>query len=169
MTGHFLVLESLAGILPAAGRTDRAMRDRHAVAGAEAGEIPALHTAGKTFAGRSTGDVDILTDDKMVRRDLGTHRNKGVVIDAEFGELALGLDLGDREVAAVGFGRRLHLALAGAELKRDVAVLGEETRHPDLLCENSGAHLSLLHALQLDLDVDAGGEIELHKRIDRLR
>src|SRR5580704_6962721 len=65
MARHFLVLERLAGILTAAGRTDRAVRDRHAVARAEAGEIPALHAAGKALAGRSAGDVDILTDEKM--------------------------------------------------------------------------------------------------------
>src|ERR1700744_2497874 len=56
----FLVLEGLAGVLAAAGRTDRAVRDRHAVARAQAGEIPALHAAGKTLAGRGAGDVDIL-------------------------------------------------------------------------------------------------------------
>ena len=91
-----------------------------------------------------------------------------VVVDAELGELALGLDLGDGEVAAVGLGGALHLALAGAELQRDVAVLvlgavgddlaiaeaqhrhrhmlaglGEEARHPDLLCDHSGTHVSI--------------------------
>src|SRR5580704_14235922 len=66
MTGHLLVLEGLAGVLAAAGRTDRTVRDRHAVARAEAGEIPALHAAGKALAGRSAGDVDILTDDEMI-------------------------------------------------------------------------------------------------------
>ena len=103
----------------------------------------------------------------MVGRDLGADRNQRVVVDAEFGELALGLDLGDREVAAIGLGRALHLAHAGAELQRHVAVLflgamthdlaiaepqhrhrhmlaglGEETRHPDFLCEHPGTHLS---------------------------
>src|SRR5665647_1203596 len=38
MTGHLLVLEGLAGVLTAAGRTDRAVRDRHAVRGAQAAE-----------------------------------------------------------------------------------------------------------------------------------
>src|SRR5579862_6400599 len=116
MAGHFLVLEGLAGVLAAAGRADRAVRDRHAVARPEAGEIPALHAAGKTLAGRSAGDVDILADDEMIGRDLGADRDQAVVVDAEFGELALGLDLGDREMAAVGLGSALHLALAGAEL-----------------------------------------------------
>src|ERR1700728_131046 len=97
MAGHLLVLEGLAGVLTAAGRADRAMRDRHAVARAQAGEIPALHAAGKTLAGRSTGDVDILADDEMIGRDLGADRDQPVVVDAKFGELALGLDLGDGE------------------------------------------------------------------------
>ena len=59
----------------------------------------------------------------MVGGDLGADRDQRVVIDAELGELALGLDLGDGEMAAVGLGRALHLARAGAELQRDVAVL----------------------------------------------
>src|ERR1700739_3544231 len=58
MTGHLFVLKSLAGIRPTTGRTDRAMRNRHAVAGAQAAEIPALHTAGPALAGRSAGDID---------------------------------------------------------------------------------------------------------------
>src|SRR6204780_4876272 len=55
MAGHFLVLEGLAGVLAAAGRTDRTVRDRHAVGGAQTAEIPALHAAGKTLTDRSTG------------------------------------------------------------------------------------------------------------------
>src|ERR1700684_3444323 len=97
MAGHLLILESLAGVLAAAGRADGAVRDRHAVARAEAGGIPALHAAGKTLAGRSAGDVDILADDKMIRRDLGADRDQAVVVDTKFGELALGLDLGERQ------------------------------------------------------------------------
>src|SRR5215217_74415 len=42
VTGHLLVLERLAGILASAGRTDRTMRDRDAVGGAQATEVPAL-------------------------------------------------------------------------------------------------------------------------------
>src|SRR5580700_2848916 len=168
MAGHLLVLESLARVLAAAGRADRAMRDRYAMARPQAGEIPALHAAGKALAGRSTGNVDILADDEMIRRDLGADRDQPVVVDPELGELALGLDLGDGEVAPVGLGGALYLALAGAELQRDIAVLvlgavsddlaiaqakhrhrhmlaclGEEARHPDLLCEHSGTHVSI--------------------------
>src|ERR1700704_4452615 len=60
VTGHLLVLERLAGILASAGRTDRTMRDRDAVGGAKAAEVPALDTAGKTLADRGAGDVDEL-------------------------------------------------------------------------------------------------------------
>src|SRR5215470_10112631 len=48
--GHLLVLEGLAGILAAAGRAVRAVRDRHAVGGAKAAEIPPLHRPGETLA-----------------------------------------------------------------------------------------------------------------------
>ena len=140
----------------------------NAVAGPQAAEIPALHAAGEALAGRGAGDVDILADDEMVGRDLGADRNERVVVDAEFGELALGLDLGDGEMAAVGLGRALHLAHAGAELQRHVAVLlfgamaddlaiaqaqhrdrhmlaglGEEAGHSDFLCEHPGTHLQI--------------------------
>jgi hypothetical protein len=43
--------------------------------------------------------------------------------DAELGDLALGLDLGDGELAALGLRHVLDLAGADAELQRDVAVL----------------------------------------------
>src|SRR5579862_3010408 len=48
--------------------------------------------------------------------------------------------------------------------------LGEEAHHPDLLCEHSGTHVFIPYrALELDLDVDAGGKVEIHQRIDGLR
>src|ERR1700693_4296421 len=91
MAGHFLVLEGLARVLPATGRAVRTMRDRDAVRGAQAGEIPALHRAGESLADGSTGHIDILADDEMIGGDLGTDRDQAVLADAEFGELALGL------------------------------------------------------------------------------
>src|SRR5580692_2368999 len=123
MSRHLLVLERPSGILAAAGRAYRAVRDRHAMARPQATEIPALHAAGPAFAGRCAGDVDILPDDKMICGDLRADRNERIVINAEFGQLALRLDLGDGKMAAIGLGRALHLARAGAELQRDVAVL----------------------------------------------
>src|SRR5579872_320859 len=63
-----------------------------------------------------------------------------------------------------------------------LAGLGKDPRHPDLLCDHSGAHLSCfllflpanfftdgLEGSELDLDVDAGREIELHQRVHGLR
>src|SRR3982751_5603000 len=113
MAGHLLVLEGLAGVLTAAGRTDRAVRHRHAVGGAKAAEIPALHAAGKALADRSAGNVDKLPDQEMVRRDFGANRDHRVIADAKLGDRALGLDLGDGEAATLGLARVLHLAGAG--------------------------------------------------------
>src|SRR5581483_8697092 len=50
MTGHFLVLERLAGILTTARAADRPVRDRNAVRGTQAPEIPPLHAARKALA-----------------------------------------------------------------------------------------------------------------------
>src|SRR6185312_4349875 len=164
--GHLLVLPGLAGILTAAGRTDRTVRDRHAVGGAQAAEIPALHAAGEALADRGAGDVDELADDEMVGLYLGADRYQRVLRHAEFRELALRLDLGDGEPAALGLRNGDGLAGTRAELQRDVTVrlgravaqhlaiaqlqhghrdmfagLREDPRHPDLLCDHSGAHL----------------------------
>src|SRR5690349_19241472 len=49
VAGHLLVLPGLARVLTTTGRTDRAMRDRHTVRGAQTAEVPALHTAGKAL------------------------------------------------------------------------------------------------------------------------
>src|ERR1700749_3294458 len=166
VAGHLLVLEGLAGVLTAAGRTDRAVRDRDAVGGAQAAEVPALHTAGKALADRGAGDVDELADDEMVGLDLGADRDQRVFRHAELGKLALGFDLGDRELAAFRLRHVNGLARARTELKRDVTVLlgravtddlaiaelehghrdvltglRKDPRHPDLLCDHSGAHL----------------------------
>src|SRR5437660_7383978 len=84
VAGHLLVLEGLAGILTAAGRTDRTVRDRHAVGGAQTAEIPALHAAGKTLTDRGAGDIDELTDHEMIGLDFGADRNQRVLRDAEF-------------------------------------------------------------------------------------
>src|SRR6185437_5759462 len=79
MAGHLLVLPGLAGVLAAAGRTDRAVRDRHAVGGPQTAEIPALHAAGEALTDRGAGDVDELADDEMVRLDLGADRDQRVL------------------------------------------------------------------------------------------
>src|SRR5262245_15175871 len=76
VAGHLLALEGLARVLAAASRPMRTMRDRHAMRGAQAAEVPALHRPGKTLADRRAGHVDILADDKMVGRDLGGDREQ---------------------------------------------------------------------------------------------
>src|SRR6185312_1900298 len=192
MTGHLLVLEGLARILAAAGRTDRAVRDRNAVRSAQAAEIPALHAARKTLADRGTGNVNELADDKVIREQLGAHRDHAIGRNAEFDKLHLRLDLRRGEVAAHRLRDVLYLASARAELQRDVAVLfrravrehlaafdlehshrhvlarvRKDAGHADLLCDHAGAHCS--RSLQLDFDVDARGEVELHQRVHRLR
>ncbi len=88
VAGHLLVLPGLAGVLTAAGRTDRTVRDRHAVSGAQTAEVPALHAAGKTLTDRGAGDVDELADDEVVGLDLGADRDQRVLGDAEFRDLA---------------------------------------------------------------------------------
>src|SRR5215475_4146560 len=65
MAGHLLVFESLARILPATGRAVRAVRDGHAVAGAQAAEIPALHRPRPTLAGGGAGHVYVLADHEV--------------------------------------------------------------------------------------------------------
>src|ERR1700682_2775170 len=205
MAGHLLVLEGLAGILTSTGRTDRTMRYRDTVGGAKAAEIPALDAAGKTLADRGAGDVDELADHEMVGLDFGANRDHRVFRHAEFGDLALGLNLGDRELAALRLRQIDGLAGARAELQCDITVLlgravtqhlaiaqlqhghrdmfaglRKDPRHPDLLCDHSGAHRRAscsfcpltsddLKNLELDLDVDTRGHIELHRGIHGLR
>src|SRR6185437_7423520 len=192
---HLLVLEGLARILTAAGRTDRTVRDRHAVRCTQAAEIPALHAAGKALADRRAANVHELPDHEMIGGDLGANRDQRIVGHAEFGKLALRLDLGLREEAAVRLDHVVGTTRASTELQRDVAVLvlgamaddltraeaqhrhrhmltgiGEYPGHSDLLRDHSGTHVLIPHpALELDLDVDAGGKVELHQRVHRLR
>src|SRR5260370_29986217 len=101
----------------------------------------------------------------MVGLNFGANRDQRVFRDADLGDPALGLDLGDRELAALRLRQIDGLAGAGAELQRDVTVLlgravaqnlaiaqlqhghgdmlaglRKDPRHPDLLCDHSGAH-----------------------------
>ena len=112
--------------------------------GAQAAEVPALHAAGEALAGGGARDVDELAGDEVVGRDLGADRDERVVGDAELGELALRLDLGDGETAALGLRDVLHLGLADADLQRGVAVLvlgavGDHLALVDL--ENRDGHM----------------------------
>src|SRR3984885_11361934 len=123
MAGHLLVLPGFARILAAAGRAMRTMRDRHAVGGAQAAKVPALHRAGETLADRHTRDIDILSNSEVVGGDLRSDRDHLVLFDAELREPHLRLDMGDGEAAALGLRHVLHLGLADAKLKRGIAVL----------------------------------------------
>ncbi|MGY4358665.1 hypothetical protein ACVW0J_005158 [Bradyrhizobium sp. i1.7.7] len=128
-------------------------------------KVPALHTAGEALTDRGAGDVDELADYEMIGKDLGAHGDHGIRGDAEFLDLPLRLDLGDRELAALCLGHVHGLAAARTKLERDVTVLlfsavaydlaiaelqhghgdmfaglCKDPRHPDLLCDHSGAH-----------------------------
>src|ERR1700730_16934010 len=162
---HLLVLEGLAGILTSAGRTDRTLRYRHTVGGAKSAEIPALHAAGKTLTDRGAGDIDELPDHEMIGLNFGANRDQRIFRHPKLGDLSLWLDLGDRELAAfrlrqidglartptdlqryitVLLGRAVTQHLAIAQLQHGhgdmFAGLRKDPRHPDLLCDHSGAH-----------------------------
>src|ERR1700688_3437054 len=66
VAGHFLVLPGLAGVLTAAGRSVRSMRNRNAVGRAQTAEILALHRTGEALAERHAGNVDELTHREMI-------------------------------------------------------------------------------------------------------
>src|SRR5438045_5500848 len=191
MAGHLLVLEGFARILPLPGRAEAAMRYGNAMRRAQPAEIPALHAAGKALAYAGAGHINILPGDEMRRGDLGTDIDKRVLGDAKLGELCFRLDLGFSEMAALGLSDILDLGGADPELQRGVAVrllralgddltigdaqhgyrdvvalAGEYPGHPELLRNETGPHHD---PLELDLDINAGGEIELHQRIDGLR
>src|SRR5690606_8633666 len=120
---HLLVLEGAARVLPLAGGTVAAMRDRNAVRRVETAEIVALHDALEAFADRRAGDVHELADDEVIGAELGAHLHDRIGGHPEFGEDALRLDLRLGEMAAHRLRHVLRLAPAGADLERDVAVL----------------------------------------------
>src|SRR5208282_716591 len=72
VTGHLLVLEGLARVLPVAGRAMAAMGDRHAMGGAKAAEVPPLHGAREALADRRASHVDELTREEMVSGQFST-------------------------------------------------------------------------------------------------
>src|SRR4029077_16382152 len=103
--------------------TVAAMAYRHPMRGTQAAETVTLHDSSKTLADGGTGHVDELAFDKMVGGDLGTDLNHILRAYAEFGELALGLDIGHSEKPARRARQPLHFWHAGAELQRGIAVL----------------------------------------------
>ena len=133
--------------------------------GAKTAEVPALHAAGKALTDRDAANVDELTFDEVVGGDFGADRDQRILGDAKFRELAARLDVGLREVTAIGLAHIIGTAQAGTQLQRNVAVhvfgpvgddlallklqnrnrhvlssFGEHPGHPDLLCDHSRTH-----------------------------
>src|SRR5687767_6411640 len=121
--GHLLALERPARVLTLAGRTVRTVRDGHAVGGAKAAEVPALHGAGEALTDRGGRDVDLLAGDEVVGGDFRAHVDEVVLGHPELDQLVLRLDFTLGEVAAHGLGGVLRLLGARAQLEGDVAVL----------------------------------------------
>ncbi len=169
MAGHLLVLEDLARILTLTGRTVRTVRDGHAVGGAQTGEVPALHGAGKALTLGTTLDIDQLPGDIMIGRDFHADVEEVVLGHAEFGDDRLGLDFGLAEVTTLGLREILRLGAARAKLDGRIAVtirlttgdhldalqlqhgdrhmapiLLKQPGHPHLLCDHASTHDQLL-------------------------
>ena len=125
----------------------------------------ALHGAGEALADRGAGDIHQLPDDEMVRLHRCADLDEVVSVDTEFDDLALGLHLGDGELAAIRLGEIARLNGAGAELQGDVTVFffrplgyhlavlqtqhrdryvrtvrGEYAGHAQLLCDQTRTH-----------------------------
>ncbi|KAK0338509.1 hypothetical protein LTR94_038370, partial [Friedmanniomyces endolithicus] len=75
----------------------RTVRDRDAVGGAKAAEVPALHSARETLTDGFTLDVHLLADQEVLSRQLSPHVQQTVRINAELGDIGLGFNLGLRE------------------------------------------------------------------------
>src|SRR4051812_32211962 len=192
-SGH---LDALADARRCGRRADRArLADVvRAVRARPGAEVVALDRSLETLADADAGDLDLVAG----REDLDRHRlalDRAVDAAAELHELAVRADLELREMAelalrelAVGDGverelhgvvavrvRELHLhhrARAGLDDRDrgDSPGLGvEDLRHAELASEDSFGHGLKSAPLELDLDVDAGGEIEPHQLVDRLR
>jgi hypothetical protein len=165
VSGHLLALEHPARILAIAGRAVRAVRNRHAVTGAQPLETPALHGAGEALADAGAAHIDVLADHEMIDRKRGAGLEQRVLAHPELGEPSLGRHLGLGEVTAHRLGHGLGLGATDAELHRGVAIpvgapgghhlavldpqhahghmaaLGvEQPGHAELLGEDSGTH-----------------------------
>src|SRR5262249_51711019 len=116
MAGHFLAFEYATRILTLAGRTVRAMRDRHAVRRFQTGEIPALHYALEALTDGLAGNIDILARHEMAGENLGANLEERIFRHAEFCDFGFGLHFALGEMTAQRFGGILRLARADAEL-----------------------------------------------------
>jgi hypothetical protein len=148
VAGHLLALEHAARVLTLTGRAVRAVRDRHAVRGAQTAEVVPLHGTGEALADRGAGDVHVLTFEVVVGDDFLTDVQQVLGIDAELGKLALGLHAGLGEVTAHRRGDPLGLGRTGAELHGGVAVfLGGPLGHHLQVVELKDGHGDLLPVL----------------------
>src|SRR5206468_1424384 len=103
VTRHLLVLEGLARRLALAGRPVAAMRDRDAVAGAQAAEIMPLHRPSEPLADAGADDIDKLAREKMRHGDFRAEFQQRIGGDTKLGETRLRLDLGLCEMTALRF------------------------------------------------------------------
>ncbi len=81
-----------------------------------------LHGAGEAFTDGSTHDIDTLTINEMVRKNLGSDIDHRVRAHPKLGELTLRLDLRLGEMSAHLLAGPLNLGGANAKLKRGIAV-----------------------------------------------
>jgi len=161
------------------------------VGGFKAAEIPALHGAGETTTDGDAGHVDLLTFNEVRSENFVADIEQVLRIDAEFRDFALRLYLGFGEMSALGLAGVLGLLEARTQLHGRIAilvlgacshdlasiqlqhghrhvtpVLKEQARHAYFLRNYSGAHGAV--PLELDLDVDARCQVELHQRVHGL-
>ena len=123
MARHLLVLEGLARVLAVTRRTQRAMADRHAVAGLKAGEVPALHATGEALALGGAADIDLLAGAEMRGGQGRTWLQQRIRGNPEFHQLLLRLNLRFCVVASLRLRNVLHLRLAQTDLDSRIAIL----------------------------------------------
>src|SRR4029077_16649105 len=99
---HLFVLEGLSRILTAAGATQRAMRNRHAMRSFEPAEIPALHRTREAAPDGNAGHVDLLAFQKMRSENLVAHFQEIFLVHPKLRHFAFGLDGSLGEMAAFG-------------------------------------------------------------------
>ncbi len=71
LASHLLALEGPTRILAVAGRTERAVRERDTVGGAQTAEVPALDAALEALTDGQTLHVDILAGQEVIGGQLG--------------------------------------------------------------------------------------------------
>src|ERR1700712_5760433 len=141
------------------------MADRHAMAGLESGEVPALHAAGEPLALARGSHVNLLSHHEMRGREGRANIKHGVLGHTELDQPLLRFNLHPGKMSAVRLRDILYLGGAAAELDRDIvvtllrtdiddlqvikmedsdghmrAVVLEDPGHTQLLCNQSGAH-----------------------------